>query len=791
MNVTRALLLQRRHNVIVGSSSSGGNNQRRSIIAIRSLSTLVSSSSSGISLSPSSSSVDNTINNHNNNGISHSANRRTFASWKVSDSSKSINININVNVNNDNIFRKNSALPPIDVLSKKNYSDSTKNTAAAAAATTSSSSTSKTIVNKDDDDDDDENNKKTTTSTSDSKNNFDILGIKTLIPEWKNMFNKETLFTDISAGMTVGCVAVPLSLAIALASGVPAEVGLVTAAVSGVMGGLMGGTTLAVTGPAAAISLLVIGAVEAHGLEALPIITLGCGTLQLISGMTRLGVVAKLCPVSVIAGFTTGVGTLILTNQLPKALGMTAPTGLNPIELLAFIGEHASQHVNPSSAALAIGTSAAMFLLPKIHSKMPSALVAVGGATIATHSLGLDVSLIGNIPSGLDAFQFGLPSSLPPVEAIPSLAASTFLIYSMTSVESLLSCAALEKMKKTTYKHNPDQELIGQGIANVGSALFMGMPVTSVIARSSLNARLNASTRLPALIQSGFVFSSVVFFSSTIALIPMPALSGVLITTGMGMLNPTEFKHCYAVQKTDVIPFIATIGGMISLGLAEGIGIGCTTAIGMNIYTTYSNKTTKSSNTESKMKAFELIKLPALAASSDADSADAMASTQVWQARCGEQLPMAVDSRGVHTMVARDDNEDSNSKEEEMTFKDDDMKQFTAMMDPTKNTVWQLNGPINFLSMFEIDNMIKRIEAQRKTDSDTTAIVLDMSGVTSLEFTGIEELVNRLVEVSEDVGSDGTITSIPIQMVNVNKEIENALNQCDPLNKITRITFHQ
>ena len=347
--------------------------------------------------------------------------------------------------------------------------------------------------------------------------------------------NKETLFTDISAGMTVGCVAVPLSLAIALSSGVPAEVGLVTAAVSGVMGGLMGGTTLAVTGPAAAISLLVIGAVEAHGLEALPIITLGCGTLQLLSGITKLGVVAKLCPVSVIAGFTTGVGTLILTNQLPKALGMTAPTGLNPIELLCFIGEHASQHISPSSAALAIGTSTAMFLLPKIHSKMPSALVAVGGATIATHTFGLDVSLIGNIPSGLDAFQFGLPSTLPPIEALPSLAASTFLIYAMTSVESLLSCAALEKMKKTTYKHNPDQELIGQGLANVGSALFMGMPVTSVIARSSLNARLNASTRLPALIQAGFVFSSVVFFSSTIALIPMPALSGVLITTGMGL----------------------------------------------------------------------------------------------------------------------------------------------------------------------------------------------------------------------------------------------------------------
>jgi len=134
------------------------------------------------------------------------------------------------------------------------------------------------------------------------------MGISTLLPDWRRMFNPSTLLTDVSAGITVGCVAVPLSLAIAVASGVPPEVGLVTAAVSGVAGGLLGGTTLAITGPAAAISLLVVSAVQQHGLEALPFITLACGGLQVASGVTRLGVLAKLVPVSVIAGFTTGVG---------------------------------------------------------------------------------------------------------------------------------------------------------------------------------------------------------------------------------------------------------------------------------------------------------------------------------------------------------------------------------------------------------------------------------------------------------------------------------------------------
>ena len=539
------------------------------------------------------------------------------------------------------------------------------------------------------------------------------LGIPSLVPEWKNMFNSSTLLTDISAGVTVGCIAVPLSLAIALASGVPAEVGLVTAAVSGVAGGLMGGTTLAVTGPAAAISLLVVGAVQAHGLEALPFITLATGGLQLASGVTRVGVVAKLVPVSVIAGFTVGVGTLILSGQIPKALGMSAPAGLNTVELIGYVGSHLSA-VDPASAALAIGTSAAMFGLPKIHPKIPSALIAVGGATAATHAFGLDVALIGSLPSGLEAFQFGLPA-MPSTDAIPSLVATTLLIYSMTSVESLLSCAALEKMKKTSYKHNPDQELIGQGLANIGSGFFMGMPVTSVIARSGLNVRLNASTRLPALVQAGFVFSSVAFMSSSIATIPMPALSGVLITTGIGMLNPVEFKHCYAVQKADAVPFATTIAGMLSMGLAEGIGIGCVTALAMEL------KNNGMSFDTARMNIQEHIVATPLHLEDEASSL----------------LPGSYS--GQHT--------------------------------------FKLNGPINFVSMFEIDDLMERIKDRHYSHEDP--IVLDLKGVTALEFTGVEELVNRLVEVSDGV---------PVQMINCTDAIHSALDQCDPTQQISRFS---
>lgn len=611
-----------------------------------------------------------------------------------------------------------------------------------------------------------------------SKNEFILdFGLPTLIPEWRKMFNKDTIFTDVSAGLTVGCIAVPLSLAIAVASGVPAEVGLVTAAVSGVAGGLLGGTTLAVTGPAAAISLLIVDAVQTHGVEALPFITLACGGLQMASGVTRLGVVAKLVPVSVIAGFTTGVGSLILTGQLPKALGMTAtPTGMNPLELLGYIGENLSA-INPSAAALAVGTSAAMFYLPKVHPAMPSALMAVGGATLATHTMGLDVSLIGAIPSGLEAFKFGIPM-MPSVESLPSLCTTVGLIYAMTSVESLLSCAALEKMKKTSYKYNPDQELVGQGLANVASSMFMGMPVTSVIARSGLNVRLNAETRLPALVQAGFVFSSVVFFSDKIAMIPMPALSGVLITTGMGMLNPVEFKHCYSVQKIDAVPFAATVGGMISFGLAEGIGIGCATAVALNYRDWTAPAAITAADNLSRMVAEESSGIYHAAPIAIGNSSQHHSEFSSPLSTHGNHSPLHEQHSSGHPDIQMAYTTDVRQPGPNWMFSDTTGQDFA--MDARSSSVWHLKGPINFMSMFAIDDLIRTIK-ERLADSDKTeSLVFDMHQVTNLEFTGVEELTNRLVEVV-DTHSDTTV-----HMVNCSDALHQAMDQCDPSRQITR-----
>ena len=186
---------------------------------------------------------------------------------------------------------------------------------------------------------------------------------------------------------------------------------------------------------------------------------------------------------------------MILAGQLPKALDLTVPAGLNTVEVVSAVVSGLGS-ASPAACALALGVVATMQLSPLIHPKIPSALVAVGGATAVTQFGGLSATTIGALPSGLDAFTLCMPV-VPSLEALPSLGGTIMIIYALTSAESLLSCTALDKLRPTSYKHNPDQELIGQGLANMTSAASAGMPVTAVIARSSLAQHQAQGTLAP------------------------------------------------------------------------------------------------------------------------------------------------------------------------------------------------------------------------------------------------------------------------------------------------------
>jgi len=383
---------------------------------------------------------------------------------------------------------------------------------------------------------------------------------------------------------------------------------------------------------------------------------------------------------------------MILSGQVPKALGLPIPAGLGAIEVLQAVAQSLGS-VNTAAAALAVGTSAAMLLLPTVHPKMPSALIAVGGATAASRVFGLDVATVGQLPSGWEAFgQGGQPIIMPPVEALPSLLTTASLIFAMTSVETLLSCTALDKMRPTSYKHSPDQELIGQGLANCTAAAFAGMPVTAVIARSSLNAKLQANTRLPALVQSAFVFSSVTFLSDHISTIPLPALSGMLITTGIGMLTPPELRRCYAVQRTDLLPYIATAGGMLTQGLAEGIMIGLGAALVVGDSTR---------RMQFQRAAFVHASLWSSAAGNASNGAlpPSLADARAALERIGI-------SGGSHQFV--------------------DTRQRALSIGPATE-MWKLSGPLNFMSMLAIDDLAAAI-AQQPGEGE---IVIDVAEVRS------------------------------------------------------------
>ena len=357
------------------------------------------------------------------------------------------------------------------------------------------------------------------------------LGIRSLLPEWKALFSPAHVVPDVVAGVTVACLAIPLSLAIALASGVPPAAGLVTAIVAGFVCALFGGTTLGVSGPAAAMSILVAAIVEDHGLASLLIVGCWCGVLQLMTGVLGLGRVVRLVPLSVVEGFTAGIGAIILIAQLPPALGLPAPAKSHVFHVMVHIGD-LIRDSQPIAVASTVTSLALILLLPRVTRRVPPHLVAVVVPTLGVFLLGLDIETIGAIPRRLPWPQ------LPPLHALEQLtelAIPSLLVFALASLESLLSASAVDKMAGT--RSSPDQELIGQGLGNIACALFSGIPATAVIARSGANVQMGAKTRRAALVHSLVDLATVVALAPVMSLIPVAALAGLLIAIALRMVS--------------------------------------------------------------------------------------------------------------------------------------------------------------------------------------------------------------------------------------------------------------
>jgi carbonic anhydrase len=402
------------------------------------------------------------------------------------------------------------------------------------------------------------------------------LGLKGLWPEWRALVRREHAREDLIAGVTVACIALPLSLAIALASGASPAAGLVSAIVAGVICALFGGTPLAVSGPAAAMAVLIAAVTEAHGAGGLLIVGLVCGLLQLATGVLGLGKLARLVPVPVIEGFTAGIGAIILIGQLPRVLGLPPPEASRALDVLVHISELIHQ-AKPASVILSLGALAVILALPRLLPRAPAPLLAVGIATAAATWLSLDAERIGAIPALLP-----LPSlpALPPREAWASIVSSGVLVYALASLESLLSSSAVDKLSGGP-RHDPDQELIGQGLGNMAVVLAGGIPTTSVIARSALNVQVGARTRRAAVIHALTLVVAVALLAPLMARIPVAALAGVLLAVALRMLDPRPFLALLRASRGDAAVYATTFLVIVCTDLVKGVQWGVVAALAL------------------------------------------------------------------------------------------------------------------------------------------------------------------------------------------------------------------
>ncbi len=364
-------------------------------------------------------------------------------------------------------------------------------------------------------------------------------------------YSSEQLFKDIIAGVIVAIIALPLSIALALASGVAPEKGIYTAIAAGFVVSLLGGSRIQIAGPTAAFASIVAGIVASNGLDGLFIATVIAGIMLILMGVLKLGSLIKYIPYTITTGFTAGIAVTILIGQIKDFLGLTYASGVKPIETIEKIEANIEAIGTFSPAALLVGavSLAILIIYPRIEKRIPPSLIAViVGALMVKFIPGLDdgVFTIGElytIPTGLPKVDFG--SFDFSTEKITAVIPSAFTIAILAAIESLLSCVVADEM--VSSKHNSNAELVGQGFANIASVLFGGIPATGAIARTAANAKNGGRTPVAGMVHSIVLLLVLLFLMPLAGLIPMPTIAAILF---MVAYNMSEWRKFVRTVKT-------------------------------------------------------------------------------------------------------------------------------------------------------------------------------------------------------------------------------------------------
>ncbi|MDX1941224.1 MAG: sulfate permease [Saprospiraceae bacterium] len=388
----------------------------------------------------------------------------------------------------------------------------------------------------------------------------------------KEGYPKQQLLPDISAGVIVGIVALPLSIAFAIASGVTPDKGLITAIIAGFIISAFGGSRVQIGGPTGAFIVIVYGIVAQYGITGLTIATFLAGFILIVMGLARLGAVIQFIPHSLTVGFTSGIALIIFSSQIKDFLGLkmdTVPSEF--IEKWRFYLENLHT-INPYAAAIGIGTILITLYFSKITTKIPGSLIAIVLSTIVVQ--------FGHLPVESIATRFGdIPSGIP-VPTIPSIDFATvknliepaFTIALLGAIESLLSAVVADGMIGGSHRSN--QELVAQGAANIASSVFCGIPATGAIARTATNVKNGGRTPVAGIVHAITLLLIMLFVGKWAKLIPLPCLAGILAVVAYNM---SEWRSFVAILKgpgADVLVLLATFLLTVLVDLTMAIEIG-------------------------------------------------------------------------------------------------------------------------------------------------------------------------------------------------------------------------
>ena len=405
-------------------------------------------------------------------------------------------------------------------------------------------------------------------------------------------YTGKQLVSDLVAGLIVAIIALPLSIALAIASGVSPEKGIYTAIVAGLVISLFGGSRVNISGPTAAFATIVAGIVADFSINGLIIATIMAGVILIIMGLLRFGSLIKYIPHTITTGFTAGIAVTIAIGQIKDFLGLTYPEGTHAVETMEKAVAVVKSIGTLNLWSLLIGGIGIFILIvwPMINKKIPASLIAV--------VIGAAIVKIFNIPINTIGDLFKIESSLPPfslpsvsLDTIVQLIPSAFTIAILAAIESLLSCVVSDGM--INDKHNSNTELIAQGLGNICSGLFGGIPATGAIARTAANVKNGGRSPISGIVHALVLLLILVVLMPYAAWIPMPIISAVLFVVAYNMSEWREFvKLCKTAPVTDILVLVTTFILTVIFDLVVAIAVGMVLNI---IFTIFRNAKTNRS----------------------------------------------------------------------------------------------------------------------------------------------------------------------------------------------------